>query len=169
KKTRQWDRWQTEVIPQLIQPYLAVLASSDFLSSIPPISFPVCSCSPTPYSISVTALYFTCLRPLKIHLCSCLPSAPQQLVSQALFPCAPVKPSLVVDLRLLEFASKVFLYISPNSTAWCKAMEDFLLGLGFRLSREDSIRRRFENTLRWYTTLKHHSTRFLTKHIENDR
>ncbi|KAF8833999.1 hypothetical protein BDN67DRAFT_985641, partial [Paxillus ammoniavirescens] len=48
-----------------------------------------------------------------------------------LFPCAPVAPSLAVDLRVLQFVKTLFMQQTPNMTAWCEAVEVFLAGRGY--------------------------------------
>lgn len=50
---------------------------------------------------------------------------------QGLFPCAPVYPTLAVDLKLLEFARVQFLTLTPNVSGWCEAIVAFLKGLLF--------------------------------------
>lgn len=72
------------------------------------------------------------IESIQISICRCLPAA-RQLVSCGLFPCAPQVPSLAVDIRVLEFVSRLFLNIAPNTTAWCKTVEGFLESQGYRL------------------------------------
>jgi hypothetical protein len=52
------------------------------------------------------------------------------------FPCAPYHPTLAVEVRMLLFVTKLFVRVSPNNTAWCATVEDFLQGLGYRLPSE---------------------------------
>ncbi|KAI5887798.1 uncharacterized protein SCHCODRAFT_02470849, partial [Schizophyllum commune H4-8] len=59
--------------------------------------------------------------------------AATQLVRGGLFPCAPYRPNLAVDIGLLEFVRVLFLHISPNVKAWCKASEIYLLGRGHKI------------------------------------
>ncbi|TFK61658.1 hypothetical protein BDN72DRAFT_934724 [Pluteus cervinus] len=152
KRVRQWKRWQDTILPSLIQPYLQLLAASESLSVIPSISFPRCI-----------------LQSISFHSCQCLPPVAEQLIAQGLFPCAPLVPSLVVDMRLLDLASRLFLHMPPNNTAWCKTLEEFLSSLGFRLRGEDNLRRRFENALRWYTMLKHLTSHHVSLQLESIR
>lgn len=96
--------------------------------------------------------------------------APLQLLQRGLFPCTPTAPSLAVDLNMLDFARNLFLRLPPNTTAWCETLEAFLgarrykLTTRVRLSSEyqlililiilkDTLRRRFGNSLQWYTSL----------------
>jgi len=41
---------------------------------------------------------------------------------------------LAVEVRMLLFVMKLFVRVSPNNTAWCATLEDFLQGLGYRLA-----------------------------------
>jgi hypothetical protein len=86
------------------------------------------------------------------------------------FGCAPILPSLVVDLRVLEFSTNLFLQVSPNNTAMSITLERVLATMGFQLEhqvrltippvfpadnvRQHSLRRRFGNCLMWYTHLR---------------
>ena len=62
---------------------------------------------------------------IELLLCACT-SAALQLMSQALFPCAPLFPSLAIDINLLDFVKKLFLCMPHNVTDWCETLEDFL-------------------------------------------
>ncbi|KAI5891122.1 hypothetical protein GGG16DRAFT_27085, partial [Schizophyllum commune] len=87
-----------------------------------------------------------------VDSCKCR-SAARQLVEVGLFPCAPQRPSLAVDMNVLDFARLLFLNISPNVTAWCKATEAFLLARSHKLNYSDNLRKRFGAALLWYTYL----------------
>ncbi|KAJ7121193.1 hypothetical protein C8R44DRAFT_831780 [Mycena epipterygia] len=52
------------------------------------------------------------------------------------FPCAPLHPSLAVDLWVLEFALNLFVQIAPNNTAFTQALERTLATLGFQLDHK---------------------------------
>ncbi|EEB99623.1 hypothetical protein MPER_00665 [Moniliophthora perniciosa FA553] len=67
---------------------------------------------------------------------------------------APLAPALAVDMRVLEFVSKLFLRVPPNHTAWCETLQDFLESSGYQLHGKDPLRRRFANALQWYGTMK---------------
>jgi hypothetical protein len=75
----------------------------------------------------LTVLGIACIS---ICCCSCSTAA-HQLFTMGLFPCAPVAPSLAVDLRVLQFVKTLFVRQTPNVTAWCKAVEVFLAGRGY--------------------------------------
>ncbi|TRM61199.1 hypothetical protein BD626DRAFT_406076, partial [Schizophyllum amplum] len=88
-----------------------------------------------------------------VNACECRPAA-RQLVEIGLFPCAPHRPTLAVDLNVLDFVRLLFLHVSPNVTAWCKATELFLMARGHTLNYSDNLRKRFGYALLWYTCLR---------------
>jgi hypothetical protein len=47
------------------------------------------------------------------------------------FGCAPVRPTLAVDINLLQFVSLGFLNMAPNVTGWARTIEDFLHVRGY--------------------------------------
>lgn len=57
-------------------------------------------------------------------ICSC--AAPLHLMRMGLFPCAPVRPTLAVDLNMLDYVTELFVRSPPNITAWCDTLEAFL-------------------------------------------
>ena len=57
--------------------------------------------------------------------CECRP-VPVVLMKLGLFGCAPVRPSLAVDIQVLQFCRQTFLRLPPNVTGWCEAVESFL-------------------------------------------
>ncbi|KAL1658173.1 hypothetical protein GGF50DRAFT_131861 [Schizophyllum commune] len=75
------------------------------------------------------------------------------LVEIGLFPCAPYRPNLAVDINVLDFVRILFVNISPNVRAWCKASEEFLLSRNQKLNYSDNMRKRFGAALLWYTHL----------------
>jgi len=78
----------------------------------------------------LTMLFATELE--TVQLCTCKePSL--QLLSIGLFPCAPLLPSLAVDLQMLDFAQGLFRNAAPNTTAWCETLEAFLGARNFKL------------------------------------
>ncbi|KAI6114657.1 hypothetical protein EV401DRAFT_2058510 [Pisolithus croceorrhizus] len=124
KREIQWQRWSQDVIPALLNPYLQYLEASESLR----------------------------LEEIKISYCACTP-APVHLMESGLFACSPVAPTLAVDLRVLEFMRTLFVRLTPNTTAWCEALESFLDGQGYQLQSKDNLRRQFSNAYHWYTVL----------------
>ena len=72
------------------------------------------------------------LTQIEIMVCDCKPAA-LQVLRKGLFPCAPERPSLAVDLTLLEFVRGLFTRTSPNITAWCNTLEASLGGRFYKL------------------------------------
>ncbi|KIJ65316.1 hypothetical protein HYDPIDRAFT_70215, partial [Hydnomerulius pinastri MD-312] len=87
-----------------------------------------------------------------LRCCSCS-TAPAQLMTMGLFACAPLYPSLAVDLRVLELVKTLFVCIAPNTTAWTEALETFLDGCGYELKIKNSLWRCFSNAYHWYCVL----------------
>ncbi|KAJ7629926.1 hypothetical protein B0H17DRAFT_867678, partial [Mycena rosella] len=83
--------------------------------------------------------------------CECAP-APQQLLAAGLFPSAPLCPRFAVDMRVLEFAMKLFVRITPNNTAWCVTVGDSRI-VKAHSTYQGSIRKLFGSALEWYTHL----------------
>ncbi|KAI5989944.1 hypothetical protein EDD15DRAFT_2388922 [Pisolithus albus] len=108
----------------------------------------------------VHRLCVCCLEELEITYCVCTP-APVQLMKRGLFACSPVAPTLAVDLRLLEFMKTLFMLLTPNTTAWCEALECFLDAQGYQLQSKDNLRQRFSNAYHWYSVL----TIYMEDHI----
>ncbi|KAL1743148.1 hypothetical protein HDZ31DRAFT_65300 [Schizophyllum fasciatum] len=61
---------------------------------------------------------------------------------------------MAVDINFLDFARLLFLQISPNVTAWCRATEAFLLARSHKLQYSDNLRKRFGYALLWFTHLQ---------------
>ncbi|KAG1809553.1 hypothetical protein EV424DRAFT_1473854 [Suillus variegatus] len=140
----QWRHWTDEIIPSLIAPYLTYLRKSASLRDrieLQPDEVATFQCkSPCRWRIS------------RIECCPCAP-APLQLLSCGYFACAPIAPSLAVDLQLLELVKTLFVHITPNTTAWCETLEVFLAGRGYHLTTKDNLRRWFGNAYHWYSVL----------------
>lgn len=63
----------------------------------------------------------------------------QQLLKHGAFPCAPISPSLAVNIVLLEFMRTLFVRIPPNTSSFCEALEAFLEDQGFKLQTKVSF------------------------------
>ncbi|KAF9511120.1 hypothetical protein BS47DRAFT_1299400, partial [Hydnum rufescens UP504] len=57
--------------------------------------------------------------------CACKPAA-VQLVNHGVFPCAPVHPTLAVDIGMLELVAGLFVHLAPNKQAWMENLYSFL-------------------------------------------
>lgn len=73
------------------------------------------------------------LQVIEIDTCECSPAA-LQLLSQGLFPCAPIVPTLAVSLKMLEFVRELFVRMPPNTTSWCDTLEAFLGKRSYKLT-----------------------------------
>ena len=60
-------------------------------------------------------------------------------MQKGLFGCAPVSPTLAVDMSVLEFMKTLFVCMVPNTTAWCNAMELFLEERGYKFMTKVSL------------------------------
>jgi hypothetical protein len=78
-------------------------------------------------------MLFSELKVIEIHACQCSPAA-LQLLSCGYFPCAPIAPTLAVDLKMLEFVRELFVRMPPNTTAWCEPLEAFLRNCAYKLT-----------------------------------
>lgn len=67
-----------------------------------------------------------------MDVCHCTP-APLALLRRGFFGCAPVHPSIAVDMKMLDLVTRLFLNMAPNTTAWCETLDSFLREQGFKL------------------------------------
>ncbi|KAG1878578.1 hypothetical protein C8R48DRAFT_745225 [Suillus tomentosus] len=157
KRANQWRRWSDDIIPRMIVPYLSYIEETLSLrhANVPGERHSndgECGTGCRTRSIKVACVLFDAFEEITIIACPCFP-APLQLLRRGLFPCAPMVPSLAVDLRVLEFVRLLFVRQSPNQTAWCDALETFLDGMRYKLTSKNSLRRRFSNAFHWYRVL----------------
>ncbi|KAK7025348.1 hypothetical protein VNI00_016059 [Paramarasmius palmivorus] len=168
KRQRQSQRWLNEILPKLVQPYMDIVHhSKNFQIRLPEESLP-CTCGKPSRVIAITIVRFANLEQVNLSICGCR-LAPAVLLQLGCFPCAPVIPTLAVDIKVLEFVSRLFVRIAPNHTAWCAALEDFMSSQGYHLHGEDPIRRRFSNALHWYNALKDRARLFVDDLLCNTR
>ncbi|KAK7434118.1 hypothetical protein VKT23_020366 [Stygiomarasmius scandens] len=169
KRDRQWKRWLKEVIPSLVEPYMELLERTDNLRLTAGLQLSSrCSCAFGRY-LSIAIIRFTGIEKINVWFCSaCSPISPQ-LVKSGLFPCAPFAPSLAVDICMLDFLARLFLRISPNVTAWCSALQDYLQQQGYWLQGQDPLRRRFGNCLLWFNSLQDATRAHVKSQLEQTR
>ncbi|KAJ3475061.1 hypothetical protein NLI96_g12083 [Meripilus lineatus] len=187
KRQRQWRQWQLHTIPSLVQPYLDILRKTQSLREKPLLCEPPrCTCMKSRV-IKVLCVYFERIEQIELAVCTCAPAA-VQLLQRALFPCAPLYPTLAVDLSLLDFVKRLFLRLPPNVSGWCETLEDFLDYRGYRLETQvrpkcillvfrmafmdavqEGIRRRFANALRWYTVTVIRTEELVRCEVDNQR
>ncbi|KAG0703204.1 hypothetical protein DFH29DRAFT_981988 [Suillus ampliporus] len=157
KRANQWHRWSEDIIPRMVVPYLSYIEETLLLhhANVPGECHSndgECGTGCRTRSIKVACVLFDAFEEITIVACPCFP-APLQLLRRGLFPCAPMVPSLAVDLRVLEFIRLFFVRQSPNQTAWCDALETFLDGMRYKLTLKNSLRCRFSNAFHWYRVL----------------
>ncbi|KAE9396805.1 hypothetical protein BT96DRAFT_756189, partial [Gymnopus androsaceus JB14] len=102
---------------------------------------------------------------IQINVCDCR-SAPLQLLWLGLFGCAPIHPSLVVELQALNLVTSLFLCVSPNRTAVSSMLEASLEDCGYVMKGEDPLQRWFSNALQWYNTLQDRASHFIDELID---
>ncbi|KAJ6457865.1 hypothetical protein DFH09DRAFT_1255416 [Mycena vulgaris] len=138
-RASQWQLWMDTVIPDLVPVFLDAFHRTrgwrDF--EVLPVASqrPSCSCGSEEALLKITVVSFTSISDTTLTPCKCA-SAPLQLLECGLFPCAPTRPTLAVNARLLEFTMKLYVRIAPNKTAWTATLDDFLGGLGFKLANK---------------------------------
>ncbi|KAF7369959.1 hypothetical protein MSAN_00625700 [Mycena sanguinolenta] len=145
-RQNQWKRWTNDVIPKLIPVFLALWHKTESLRNIDGLELPAlkpCGCKKR--KLDVAVVRWSGLEHIHIEVCACQTAA-EQLLTAGLFPCSPQRPSLAVDVGILEFVKLLFLNLPPNNTAFCNTLEGFLASRGFKLTTKDTLRS-------WITTL----------------
>ncbi|EIN03431.1 hypothetical protein PUNSTDRAFT_78189 [Punctularia strigosozonata HHB-11173 SS5] len=163
KKQRQHDRWREVTIPELEGPYMDYVrrvASAE--CEDPPSS--ECNCQGTKSTISLPVVFWDHIEDREVVVCPCT-SIAHRLILAGLFPSAPQRPSLAIDIKLLELTRVLFLHVAPNVTAWTSTLEYFLEESGQKLQTRDSLRRRFGNALRWYSHLVNQKRLMVGRHL----
>ncbi|KZS89187.1 hypothetical protein SISNIDRAFT_395865, partial [Sistotremastrum niveocremeum HHB9708] len=154
KKTKQWKRWTDEVIPSMEPLYRKLLRETDSLKRQPPAyKTPACTCGGKVRNIKVKCIMWDAIKDLTIPKCACRPAS-SQLLARGLFPCAPLEPSLAVQIPVLQLVTKLFLRVAPNISAFSETLEEFLADRNYKLKTKDSLRRRFSNALLWFNYLE---------------
>ncbi|KAJ7156128.1 hypothetical protein B0H12DRAFT_981150, partial [Mycena haematopus] len=153
KRAAQWQRWQQTVLPQLVPEFARLMEETSSLRKLEGRELEIRSCACKRKRHKVAIVRFSSIEDIEIQVCECTP-APVQLMRLGVFGCAPVLPSLGIDLRVLEFTMNLFLQISPNVNATTITLERVLADMGFQLHHQNSLRRRFGNCVMWYTHLR---------------
>ncbi|KAL0568779.1 hypothetical protein V5O48_013194, partial [Marasmius crinis-equi] len=156
RRMAQAQRWEGEIIPELIPIYMKLLRETANLRLKPSWTQTPCTClggGGRSRTLEVTIVRFNVLEKTYIEACPCN-SAAKQLLQRGVFPCAPLHPTLAVDIHVLEHVGRLFLRVAPNHTAWCDTVTDFLHSMGYNMSGKDPLRRRFTNCFNWFLRLK---------------
>ncbi|KAJ7615780.1 hypothetical protein DFH06DRAFT_1013158 [Mycena polygramma] len=170
-RASQTDVWMNVVIPDLVSVFMDLYHKTRSWRNMDALGVPTedaCLCLTDGALLKVTVLTFTDMYDVDITPCRCR-SAPRQLLERGLFPSAPVRPGVAVDVRLLEFTKKLFVRIAPNKSAMVGALQDHLADLGFKLPSDDGMRRQFAASLEWYTHLRHRADARIDQVLEATR
>ncbi|KAK7444534.1 hypothetical protein VKT23_015212 [Stygiomarasmius scandens] len=169
KCEQQLARW-SEVLSGAQKAYMELLRITNDLRDVPPmrIRSARCSCCTNARELKIDVVQFDKFETVRLWASDCN-LAISQLIQSGLFPCAPKQPTLAVDVRMLDFVSRLFLRVSPNHTAWCSAVEDFLRCQGYRLQGKDPLQRRFGNALQWFSSLKAQNDVFIKSLLSKTR
>ncbi|KAJ7463383.1 hypothetical protein FB451DRAFT_1043224 [Mycena latifolia] len=118
KRGAQWRRWQLEVIPTVLPHFTRVLHATKSLRDCTDLPLPTassgsCACK-TSRVCKIAIVRFSSVDDAQLRICSCSPAA-VQLIQCGAFPCAPLAPTLAVDLRVLEFAMNLSCKSPPTT------------------------------------------------------
>ncbi|KAL0564634.1 hypothetical protein V5O48_017411 [Marasmius crinis-equi] len=163
KRSAQMARWESDVIPKLLIPYMNLLRLTNNLHDKLEAKHWGCTCPSTHKScrqLEITVVRFHTLNKIVLDVCDCRPAS-VQLMQSGLFPCAPLHPTLVVDIWVLNFVNNLFVNIAPNYRAWCDSVTGFLRDQGCQMQGQDPLRRRFTNALQWFNSLRHATKQFV--------
>ncbi|KAJ7318477.1 hypothetical protein DFH08DRAFT_971233 [Mycena albidolilacea] len=153
-RQQQWRNWTYNVLPKLVPVFLRLWHETESLRTTNELALPPtrpCACKTRTLDIAVVRM--SAIEHIRIRICHCQ-TAGEQLLTAGLFPCSPHRPSLAVDIGVLEFVRRLFVNLPPNNTAFCNTLEGFLASRGYKLTTKDTLRVRFANALEWYTTLR---------------
>ncbi|KAJ7866947.1 hypothetical protein B0H14DRAFT_3442077 [Mycena olivaceomarginata] len=153
-RQQQWRNWTYDVLPKLVPVFLRLWHETESLRTTDELALPPtrpCACKTRTLDIAVVRM--NAIEHIKIRICHCQ-TAGEQLLTAGLFPCSPHRPSLAVDVGVLEFVRRLFVNLPPNNTAFCNTLEGFHASRGYKLTTKDTLRVRFANALEWYTTLR---------------
>ncbi|KAJ7119205.1 hypothetical protein C8R43DRAFT_857996, partial [Mycena crocata] len=132
KRAAQWRCWQNDIIPNLLPVFTRTLHATKSLRECDHLKIPAANCACIGTNLKIAIVHFTSIEDIQIKVCPCHTAA-EQLMQVAAFPCSPLKPTLAVDLRVLEFTMNLFLQVAPNNTAFSLALERVLANMGYQL------------------------------------
>ncbi|KAI6104219.1 hypothetical protein F5141DRAFT_979033, partial [Pisolithus sp. B1] len=55
---------------------------------------------------------------------------------------------------LLSLVRQLFMWMPPNTSAWCESFEAYLAVMGYRMDTKEGMHRRFSNAYHWYCILE---------------
>ncbi|KAF7372750.1 hypothetical protein MSAN_00480600 [Mycena sanguinolenta] len=124
-RQNQWKRWTNDVIPKLIPVFLALWHKTESLRNIDGLELP--------------ALKTLWLQETEIRRGSSSLEWSRAYSYRS-------RPSLAVDVGILEFVKLLFLNLPPNNTAFCNTLEGFLASRGFKLTTKCALGTRWSGT-----------------------
>ncbi|KIJ25089.1 hypothetical protein M422DRAFT_273977 [Sphaerobolus stellatus SS14] len=170
RRVRQFARWQEEIIPLLIQPYLDIRYSTK--CGRVPLELDdsevwgmggICSCGQKGYTIRIILAHWDRLEETRLRYCKCKPAA-VTLMKHGMMACSPIQPSIAFDINLMELISLTMLNMAPNVTGWTLSLETFWLRRGYTLGLREALRKRFSNAIQWFNVLED----AVTTHVANE-
>ncbi|KAF9516236.1 hypothetical protein BS47DRAFT_1292566 [Hydnum rufescens UP504] len=169
RKHAQAYRWNNDVLPSLLRPFMKVMQERFSKSaSSTPGNPAMCTCGKKLRSLKVLCVSMERLENIVLEVCLCR-TAGIQLIERGFFPCAPLCPSLAVSLDMLEFVASLFLNMAPNERAWAATVVEYLRARGHEFAMGDSFRRRFANALAYYQVLVRLVRAEITQIIAGDK
>ncbi|KAK7435967.1 hypothetical protein VKT23_019374 [Stygiomarasmius scandens] len=149
KREKLLNRWKLQ-ISKSIKSYLEVQHATDSLRlpSQLRIKTSACGCCRHARELTIDVVRFNKFESVTLWASECEPAA-NQLIRSGLFPCSPVHPTLAVDIRMLDFVTRLF--------------------LRYKLQGKDPLRRRFGNALCWFNSLQHAADEHIKFLLEDAR
>ncbi|KAF7343580.1 hypothetical protein MSAN_01978500 [Mycena sanguinolenta] len=163
KRENQATQWLDTVIPLLIPIYMELVQKTENLHTLDAISpnMPACTCTGEELNgrgkvknLKVRLVSWTALEEVTIRICPCSLAA-LQLLQRGYFACAPLEPTLAIELRLLKFIRRLFLNIAPNNTVLANTLETFLDSMGYKL--ENRLTGHFMTTIDDMVSISHNA------------
>ncbi|KAJ7809304.1 hypothetical protein B0H14DRAFT_2379858 [Mycena olivaceomarginata] len=126
--------WTYNVLPKLVPVFLCLWHETESLRTADELAMPPmrpCGCKTR--TLDIVVVRMSGMFHIRIRVCHCQ-TAGEQLLTSGLFPCSPHRPSLTVDIGVLEFVRQLFVNLPPNNTTFCNTLEAFLASQGYKLT-----------------------------------
>ncbi|KAF9509134.1 hypothetical protein BS47DRAFT_1256100, partial [Hydnum rufescens UP504] len=164
-------RWNM-ILPQLVTPYTKLMSTTS--NGRHPVPTFRSSCTktncngPSRRKLKVTCVYTKYLEEIYLDVCKCCPTS-LQLLERGLFPSAPVRPTLTVDLDQLDLVSTLFMVGAPNVMNWAETLTSCLARKGYVLGGQDVLRRHYGQALQYYRVMIDMVSQTVNNAIESSR
>ncbi|KAJ7354319.1 hypothetical protein DFH08DRAFT_662963, partial [Mycena albidolilacea] len=133
-RQQQWQNWTYNVLPKLVLVFLRLWHETESLRTTNKLALlPARPCTYKTHILDIAVVRMNAIEHIMIRICHCQ-TAGEQLLTAGLFPCSPHRPSLTVDISVLEFVRRLFVNLPPNNTAFCNTLEGFLASRGYKLT-----------------------------------